>query len=198
MGLDSPPSPPSRPTPASIESAITGGFLTTPPPKLPLMTSFRVAGRAELGTGGDLIGVNNLPNQLPLSPTKRGGDDDKEKGRSTEGVDAPQRPQVGGTTDAITLGRKNVVQPSTGTRYGRGLTGVGRGTNRQWGGGTPMCPKCGKLVYFAEQVRARERNTDTPDQNTDGGLRRRKPSDKRSIRAACAALNVTLGWTQEG
>ncbi|OBZ74576.1 hypothetical protein A0H81_05409 [Grifola frondosa] len=27
-------------------------------------------------------------------------------------------------------------------------------TGRQWGGGTPTCPKCGKAVYFAEQVKA--------------------------------------------
>ena len=75
---------------------------------------------------------------------------------STGGVDGPQRPQMDETMGAVTLGRKDVVTPlvqtTTGTRYGRGLTGVGGGTNRQWGGGTPVCPKCGKLVYFAEQV----------------------------------------------
>jgi len=159
-GLDSPPSPPLCPTPTSIESTIAGRSLTTPPPRSPLVTTPKVAGKAALRTDGGRIGINDLPSRLPLSPTKRGGDDDKEEeGWSTDGVpDAPQRPQAGGTTDAIAWSRKNVVAPvvqtSTGTRYGRGLTGVGGGTNRQWGGSTPVCPNCGKLVYFAEQTKA--------------------------------------------
>jgi len=164
--LDSPPSSPPRPTPASIESTITEGSLTVPPTKLPLVTGLKVAGETKLRTGGGGIGMNNLPSRLPLSLTRRGGegDDDRadEEDGNTDGVDAPQRPQAGGTVDGIALGRKNVVTPlvqtSTGTRYGRGLTGVGGGTNRQWGGGTPVCPKCGKLVYFAEQVSVRERD----------------------------------------
>lgn len=62
----------------------------------------------------------------------------------------------------------------TGTRYGVALTGVATcntggiglhgtggvlssptgGSPRKWGSGTPSCPRCGKSVYFAEQVRA--------------------------------------------
>jgi hypothetical protein len=62
----------------------------------------------------------------------------------------------------------------TGTRYGIALTGRvpthstgGIGVNhtgvfpsptggspRKWGSGTPSCPRCGKSVYFAEQVKA--------------------------------------------
>ena len=44
---------------------------------------------------------------------------------------------------------------STGTRYGVALnvTGTAGGSpGRKWGGGTPTCPKCGKSVFFAEQV----------------------------------------------
>ena len=110
-----------------------------------------------LRTGGGRIGMNDLPSRSPLSPTKlRGNDRAVDGDESTDGVGGPQRPQMGETTGAVTLGRKDIIAPlvqtSTGTRYGRGLTGVGGGTNRQWGGGTPVCPKCGKLVYFAEQV----------------------------------------------
>ena len=51
-------------------------------------------------------------------------------------------------------------QTSTGTRYGVALTGgVGVNTTgsaspgpRKWGVGTPVCPRCVKNVYFAEQV----------------------------------------------
>ena len=117
----------------------------------------KVTEEAELRTGGGHTGVNDLPSRLPVSPTKRGGEEEDE---SAGGMDTPQRPQRGGTAGAVNLGRNNVVVPlvptSTGTRYGRGLTGAGGGTNRQWGGGTPVCPKCGKLVYFAEQVSEKE------------------------------------------
>ena len=44
-------------------------------------------------------------------------------------------------------------QTSTGTRYGVALGGGGTPSpSRQWGGGTPQCGRCGKSVYFAEQV----------------------------------------------
>ena len=47
----------------------------------------------------------------------------------------------------------------TGTRYGAALgggvpsLGVQMTGTKRWGGSTPQCPKCGKSVYFAEQVR---------------------------------------------
>jgi len=49
---------------------------------------------------------------------------------------------------------------TTGTRYGAALVGELRSTPtgspvRQWGGGTPQCPRCSKKVYFAEQVSGR-------------------------------------------
>lgn len=139
---------------------MTEGSFTVSPPRPSLVTKPKVIGEAELRSGGSRTGMNDLPGRLSSSPMKRGGGDDTTgEVESTDSVDGPQRPQTGGTTGAITLGRTNVVAPlvqtSTGTRYGRGLTGVGGGSNRQWGGGTPVCPKCGKLVYFAEQVSIR-------------------------------------------
>jgi len=159
-GLDSPPSSPSRPTPISIDSTLTGGSFTIPPRKPPLMTKPRGSGEAGRRIGGGRTVTDDPPGRLPLSPTRAGGDDDTEHEEdvSVGGVDTPQRPQKDGMMSAVTLGRKNVMVPlvptSTGTRYGRGLTGVSGGTNRQWGGGTPICPKCGKSVYFAEQTKA--------------------------------------------
>ncbi|KAF4586490.1 hypothetical protein EYR38_010766 [Pleurotus pulmonarius] len=53
-----------------------------------------------------------------------------------------------------------LVPTATGTRYGIALGGsVGVNTtgspNKRWSMGTnPTCPKCGKTVYFAEQVKA--------------------------------------------
>ena len=52
-------------------------------------------------------------------------------------------------------------QTSTGTRYGVALGGGGTPSpGRQWGSGTPPCGRCGKSVYFAEQVRRRLRMQD--------------------------------------
>ncbi|CAA7261957.1 unnamed protein product [Cyclocybe aegerita] len=56
-------------------------------------------------------------------------------------------------------------QTATGTRYGVALGGgVGSppggvgvhmtGQAKKWGAGTPVCPRCKKSVYFAEQVKA--------------------------------------------
>ncbi|KAF5392092.1 hypothetical protein D9757_003357 [Collybiopsis confluens] len=61
-----------------------------------------------------------------------------------------------------TLGRSNgmrpIMQTPTGTRYGAALGGNvashSTGTLKRFGGNTPTCPKCGKSVYFAEQVKA--------------------------------------------
>lgn len=159
-GLDSPPSSPLRPTTISIESTISGGSFSIPPPKPPSMTKPMVSGQVEPRVGGGRTAASDLHGQLPSSPTKAGGDYDTEHGEDERagGVDTPQRPQIGGMMGAVTLGRRNVTVPlvptSTGTRYGRGLTGVSGGTNRRWGGGTPICPKCGKSVYFAEQTKA--------------------------------------------
>jgi len=51
-----------------------------------------------------------------------------------------------------------LLRMSPGTRYGAALgSGVGvqvtgSGLSKKWGAGTPNCPRCGKSVYFAEQV----------------------------------------------
>ncbi|KAL4063956.1 hypothetical protein V8B97DRAFT_1904451 [Scleroderma yunnanense] len=47
-------------------------------------------------------------------------------------------------------------QTSTGTRYGLTLGGVSTSPVKSWGlgGATPACPRCGKNVYFAEQIKA--------------------------------------------
>lgn len=54
----------------------------------------------------------------------------------------------------------SLKQASSGTRYGVALTGgVGvhvtgsaSSSPRKWGGSIPVCPRCMKNVYFAEQV----------------------------------------------
>ncbi|KAF9040155.1 hypothetical protein BJ165DRAFT_1495814 [Panaeolus papilionaceus] len=79
---------------------------------------------------------------------------------------------LGSVTPTYTGGNFSPLVPNaTGTRYGSLLSGGPRSTGsggvgvqmtgtpggtprRQWGGGTPSCGRCGKSVYFAEQVKA--------------------------------------------
>jgi hypothetical protein len=47
------------------------------------------------------------------------------------------------------------IKSSAETRYGVALTGQSTGgLARNWSGATPSCGRCGKSVYFAEQVKA--------------------------------------------
>jgi hypothetical protein len=86
---------------------------------------------------------------------------------------SPTKRLASNLNSPVTLGRANSINGSgaigarrvapltantTGTRYGAALMGELRSTAtgspvRQWGGGTPQCPRCTKNVYFAEQVR---------------------------------------------
>lgn len=125
-------------------------------------------------------GLGGIPRTVQLSPTRNGNnligngfDDDLTTTNSTSNSSSTQSPA---TRFTATIGRSNtgagevakpIIQTATGTRYGAALGGsagsVGVGANvtgnstggspRKWGGGTPSCPRCGKSVYFAEQVR---------------------------------------------
>ena len=108
---------------------------------------------------------NGLPRTVPLASTA-----------TPDGVPSPTKRTAlapASTGSPATLGRALSLSGSgavgarriaplaastTGTRYGAALMGELRSTPtgspvRQWGGGTPQCPRCNKNVYFAEQVR---------------------------------------------
>lgn len=97
--------------------------------------------------------ATGLPRTVPLDPTMVG------PARATSPTKSPTTPS---RPLPATLGRMTMPLSSTptGTRYGAALGGrtaspiAPMATGRQWGGGTPTCGKCGKTVYFAEQVRA--------------------------------------------
>jgi hypothetical protein len=62
---------------------------------------------------------------------------------------------VGRTYTSEHVDVRPLIQTSTGTRYGAALsrTGFDSGPSpKKWGGTTPICPRCGDNVYFAEQV----------------------------------------------
>jgi hypothetical protein len=99
--------------------------------------------------------VGSVPSNSP--PTKGEGEE--------VGVDPATKSYNNNGGPGIALDRNlgnstPLKQTSTGTRYGVALTG-GVGVNvtglaspspRKWGVGTPVCPRCMKNVYFAEQV----------------------------------------------
>jgi hypothetical protein len=110
---------------------------------------------------------NGLPRTVPLAGT----------GTPDRVPSSPTKPTVPAlapaSTGSLALARANslsgngaigarriapLAASTTGTRYGAALMGELRSTPtgspvRQWGGGTPQCPRCNKNVYFAEQVR---------------------------------------------
>lgn len=121
-----------------------------PPPLSPSYTGPANTGR----------GIGGLPRTVPLSPTRS----NHQSHGTSQSVDIPKfnvatlgRSNSSVTASALDKLSRPMAQTSTGTRYGVALTGTPTGNGgspvRQWGTGTPSCPRCGKSVYFAEQVR---------------------------------------------
>ncbi|KAH0834014.1 hypothetical protein J3R83DRAFT_11250 [Lanmaoa asiatica] len=70
-------------------------------------------------------------------------------------VDRPVSPLKPNSTGLVSVGgTSSLKQTATGTRYGAALGGSTASPAKTWGlgGTTPVCPRCGKNVYFAEQV----------------------------------------------
>ncbi|KAH9837933.1 uncharacterized protein C8Q71DRAFT_569621 [Rhodofomes roseus] len=113
-------------------------------------------------------GQGGLPRTVPLSPVRNrfGGSISSTANGAAPSIDGESAGATpAGRTrspDARMTGTVPLVPTSTGTRYGMALGGrspmtpMMTGTGRQWGlgGANPLCGKCGKTVYFAEQVKA--------------------------------------------
>lgn len=98
--------------------------------------------------------AGGLPRTMPLAGTPdRAPSPIKRPGPATLG----RAHSVSGNGASGTYRTASLNPSATGTRYGAGLMGELRSTPtgspiRQWGSGTPQCPRCNKNVYFAEQV----------------------------------------------
>jgi hypothetical protein len=103
--------------------------------------------------------VTGFPRTIPLSPSKTGHNqpaiDTKSLSISPPKFSAATVGRSSSSPSARSFEKANtpLKQTSTGTRYGAALSGATPSPTRQWGGGTPQCPRCGKSVYFAEQAR---------------------------------------------
>ncbi|KAK2466605.1 hypothetical protein APHAL10511_000863 [Amanita phalloides] len=119
-------------------------------------------------------GQGNLPRTIPLGPTRSAQPlptaDVNPSASSSSSSSSAARPVHNYSRSLETVPTASGLVPTaTGTRYGAllnrsaatsfasvDLTGNNsNGSPRRWGmADTPSCPKCGKNVYFAEQVRA--------------------------------------------
>lgn len=116
-------------------------------------------------------GFGGIPRTISLSPTRGSGASAQSRHYSSNSVDLIRTPspkipfnRFAGTPQKSVETQTQVeltrplAQTSTGTRYGAALGGgmgtqtTGGGSPSKWGMGTPSCPRCGKSVYFAEQV----------------------------------------------
>lgn len=118
----------------------------------------RPAPIAEEGGDEGVTSANARP--VPSSPTRF---TPNVSGRETDYAAESQRTWRQPQLEALTYGNNRPLVPMStgpsGTRYGTALGGTvgvnmtGSSPNR-WGASTPSCPRCGKNVYFAEQVKA--------------------------------------------
>lgn len=150
------------------ESSMSSSSISHPPhPNPPQLSVPTNTGRPGLG---------GIPRTVPLSPNHANGTSTQSHHRNNNSVHSnhtslPKEgsnrfagaPPTGAEKDTsqrqVGLTPPLVRMP-TGTRYGAALgsaVGVqitGGGSPSKWGTGTPSCPRCGKSVYFAEQVKA--------------------------------------------
>ncbi|TFK69812.1 hypothetical protein BDN72DRAFT_839969 [Pluteus cervinus] len=101
-------------------------------------------------------GLGGIPRTVPLSPTRTSFEREAVSSEDT-------LPDLNGPTQYTSFANSRPLVPMatgpSGTRYGAALgtsvsVNMTGGSPRRWGAATPTCPKCGKNVYFAEQVKA--------------------------------------------
>ncbi|KAG9311030.1 hypothetical protein JVU11DRAFT_8927 [Chiua virens] len=147
---------PSDPNTTSAEPT-TEGNDTAEEEEVQDLVDERVSFEGEI-TNTKRVGEFQLPRTVPLSPSKYTSIASRATERTESiSVERPVSPLKPYSTGVLNGGGINSLKhTATGTRYGAAL-GAGSGSPaRTWGlgGETPVCPRCGKNVYFAEQMKA--------------------------------------------
>lgn len=138
----------------SVESNIEGND-TAEEDEVQDIVDERVSFEGDI-TNTKRVGEIQLPRTVPLAPSKSTSSVPRSVER-TESIsfDRPVSPLKPNSTGVVSKGGvSSLQQTATGTRYGAALGGSPASPARTWGlgGTTPVCPRCGKNVYFAEQV----------------------------------------------
>ncbi|KAG8215263.1 hypothetical protein J3R82DRAFT_8817 [Butyriboletus roseoflavus] len=109
-------------------------------------------------TNTQRVGENQFPRTVSLSPSKSIPSVPRSMERADSiPIDRPVSPLKPNSTGFVSGGAtSSLKQTATGSRYGTALGGSTASPARTWGlsGTTPVCPRCGKNVYFAEQMKA--------------------------------------------
>lgn len=141
--------PPSDSSPTNAESS-TEGNDTAEEDEVKDIIEERLSFEGDI-TNTKRVGEIQLPRTVPLSPSK--SNSGTPRATVSIPIDRPVSPLKTNSTGVVPGGGP-LKQTATGTRYGAALGGSTASPARTWalGGTTPVCPRCGKNVYFAEQV----------------------------------------------
>ncbi|KAG6853858.1 hypothetical protein C0991_000619 [Blastosporella zonata] len=141
--------------PASSDTKNIDATPTTPPRHAPSPTPSSAATPSNTGRPG----LGGIPRTVPLTPTRSvpyGSYASPARRHLANNSIGGTPSQTSGDTDLnSTPAIRPIVPTATGTRYGAALTSNLTGSPKRWGASTnPSCPRCGKSVYFAEQIKA--------------------------------------------
>ena len=120
------------------------------------------SGKFGMPTNSGRHGLGSFPRTVPLSPTKSAPLNTELNPDPNSPPPSVSRPLHNASRSVESIPPVSALAPTaTGTRYGAllnptnvNLTGNSDGSPRRWGTDTPVCPRCSRNVYFAEQVGA--------------------------------------------
>ncbi|KAJ7484093.1 cysteine and glycine-rich protein [Mycena galericulata] len=156
--------PPRRPTFDSASSSPAAASSSSSSPLRPLESPTRPSNTGRFGPDA-------LPRTVPLSPTRARDTPSPDLGGEGEVVTSPDAeteldplntsramaPVAARYSEAAAVQRRHMTGDGTSSTtrpVARTLTGGGSPSPRRYGSDNPACARCGKSVFFAEQVKA--------------------------------------------
>ncbi|KAJ6596769.1 hypothetical protein B0H10DRAFT_2087997 [Mycena sp. CBHHK59/15] len=103
-------------------------------------------------------GIAGMPRTVPLSPTRtlEGDSDADVEPDDPHTTTSPMAPVAERYASAAAVQRRHMTGEGEASPrpIARTLTGGGSPSPRKYGGDNPICARCGKSVFFAEQMKA--------------------------------------------